>query len=313
MPRRSQRRPAWFNSVLGSVCLAATHTPAAQDSCVAAPLFSGDVVGAMLYPASASPSHTLPFAMGDADNDDHLDIVRGPDYSGLIYFRGTGRWWEFDPSVIVPLPQVPTSSQRRFAEFAFADLNSDGHLDLVTWDWSRIRPLRKRLHVMLEFGDGTFGHPIVYSPHSSAILWEAKSGTFPTTSLVGLGPTLSIHHDTDAGADLLPLPPAPSARTQFQTLLWKGAGVGAAGALVRFLSRLRKRPRAIKAVVQRIMVEICGGAAVGAFVAVPLGGLLENAAVRTFVEFACGVAWRRVLKRLRASVLRLLKHALAKI
>ena len=82
-------------------------------------------------------------AMGDANEDGHLDFIVATDTGSDLLFLGDGTG-----SFAAPIPITVSTSQ--YAHVALADINGDGHLDLIT---------NNELALRLGAGDGTFGPP----------------------------------------------------------------------------------------------------------------------------------------------------------
>jgi hypothetical protein len=118
---------------------------------------------AVRYPVGVSPDSIV---AGDFTGDGHLDLAvtnAGSTYVSLLLGRGDGT---FEPQLESTVTDTPTIDHG----LAAADLNGDGHLDLVT---AQIGP--SDISVLLGKGDGTFQPPIRFA--------------------VGLGPVAAVSGD----------------------------------------------------------------------------------------------------------------------
>ncbi len=210
----------------------------AQEPCVPAPLFSGNVALGMPFQADAPNvllgSHSR--THGDFDNDGDIDVMHGTDDGSLVFFRCRGDWWDFEPPVIIDLPFTPPPPGGIWliTALAPADFNSDGKIDLAIGDtwiyWQSSPSPAQRVHVMLGNGDGTFQAATAWGPDIAAgvgdlcisdfngdghqdigygsdeggepgkvgIIWGAGGGTFPTFTVIHTGVVASSSAWLDA-------------------------------------------------------------------------------------------------------------------
>src|SRR4051794_27817517 len=115
-------------------------------------------------------------AVGDVDEDGHLDIVGGGGVSssGVYLLRGDGHGTVGPREVVVPDGAEPTS-------VVLADVNEDGHLDIVAGDLGG-----PHVHVALGDGRGKFtdttlsvpGPPTSTGAATEGRAWGVASGDF---------------------------------------------------------------------------------------------------------------------------------------
>ncbi|MDY7109890.1 MAG: VCBS repeat-containing protein, partial [Planctomycetota bacterium] len=98
--------------------------------------------------------------VGDVDEDGHLDIVTVDGYDPVITIQlGLGDGFG-NPGP----PYTVTIGQSEPEDMALVDMNSDGHLDVVTLNGYP----SDSVTVIFGNGDGTFGSPTTYEPHEPA-------------------------------------------------------------------------------------------------------------------------------------------------
>ncbi len=222
--------PGWVGGALGALlCFAGSAS--AQEPCVEAPLFSGNVVVPGLLGGPTVQWWMRSMTTGDFTGDGMIDLVMGDAYGKLILYRAHANWWEFDPPALTQVfPFVPAGNRQIIALTA-ADFNEDGKLDLALGETqSSSTPPTQRLHLLLGNGNGTFQPPLAWGPETIGvgrlvvadfngdlnvdlaygaaegvgILWGTGVGSFPTFTTVYAGAgwidaaDIDLDGDTDA-------------------------------------------------------------------------------------------------------------------
>ena len=126
---------------------------------------------------------------GDFNSDGKVDLVLDPDGGQLRLFLGNGDG-TFQAPRLVPLAVPP--GQKIGAEFAAADFNGDGKLDLVTNTYpadSVIGDSTSALYLIPGDGKGNFGAPV--------LIYMSPAGHFVDSSSLAAG-----HFDSDGLVDI---------------------------------------------------------------------------------------------------------------